>query len=133
MRCVLRRLAACALCRPVLTAAPAGCTPPVGCLASLSVPACPAWIAGWVPPTWHHALAPPRATPCQVTNVLMAAGISVSSANINTGSGEGPVRDVFRVTDGEGKKVGGRTVAPLGARATHAASLPAAVQCDLVP
>lgn len=84
------------------------------------MPARPAWIAGWGPPTWHHALAPPRAIPCQVTNVLMAAGISVSSANINTGSGEGPVRDVFRVTDGEGKKVGGRTVAPLGARATHA-------------
>lgn len=31
----------------------------------------------------------------------------MSSANINTGEGEGPVRDVFRVTDGEGKKVRG--------------------------
>ncbi|PSC74900.1 glycoside hydrolase [Micractinium conductrix] len=41
----------------------------------------------------------------QVTNVLTAVGVSVSSANINTGEGEGPVRDVFRVTDGEGKKL----------------------------
>lgn len=41
----------------------------------------------------------------QITNVMMAMGISVSSANINTGSGEGPVRDVFRITDGKGKKL----------------------------
>lgn len=39
---------------------------------------------------------------------MMAMGISVSSANINTGSGEGPVRDVFRITDGKGKKVSGQ-------------------------
>ncbi|EFN55550.1 hypothetical protein CHLNCDRAFT_31136 [Chlorella variabilis] len=41
----------------------------------------------------------------QVTNVLTAVGVAVSSANINTGEGEGPVRDIFRVTDGEGKKL----------------------------
>lgn len=44
----------------------------------------------------------------QVTNVLTAVGVSVSSANINTGGGEGPVRDVFRVTDEHGNKVGPR-------------------------
>lgn len=41
----------------------------------------------------------------QVTNVLTAAGVTVSSANINTGTGDGPVTDVFRVTNSEGEKL----------------------------
>ena len=38
--------------------------------------------------------------------MLTALDIAVSSANINTGSGEGPVRDIFRITGPQGGKVG---------------------------
>ena len=41
----------------------------------------------------------------RITNVLTGAGLSVSSANINTGA-EGPVCDIFRITNSEGKQVG---------------------------
>ncbi|KAI7837097.1 hypothetical protein COHA_009095 [Chlorella ohadii] len=41
----------------------------------------------------------------QVTNMLTALDIAVSSANINTGSGEGPVRDIFRITGPKGGKI----------------------------
>lgn len=37
--------------------------------------------------------------------MLTALDIAVSSANINTGSGEGPVRDIFRITGPKGGKV----------------------------
>lgn len=44
--------------------------------------------------------------------MLTALDIAVSSANINTGSGEGPVRDIFRITGPKGGKV--RTAAAAG-------------------
>ena len=40
----------------------------------------------------------------QITNILTGAGLAVSSANINTGA-EGPVCDIFRITNAEGKQV----------------------------
>jgi hypothetical protein len=76
----------------------------------------------------------------QVTNVLTAVGVSVSSANINTGGGEGPVRDVFRVTDDQGNKVGvewywpGRaTCGRLRGTSTNVCRAPAAAWCAGVP
>ena len=42
-------------------------------------------------------------------------GIVVTSANINTGPGQGPVCDIFRVTDSDGGKVGGAVGAWAGA------------------
>lgn len=41
----------------------------------------------------------------EVTNVLTAVGVTVASAVINQQDGEGPVRDVFRVTDCNGNKL----------------------------
>lgn len=55
-----------------------------------------------VPASIHHVSLP--LSSLQVTTVLTALDVSVSSANINTGSGDGPVRDVFRITDASGGK-----------------------------
>ena len=41
-----------------------------------------------------------------MTSVLTLMGVVVTSANINTGPGQGPVCDIFRVTDSDGGKVG---------------------------